>query len=248
MKDIKLTKKEHDSLGIYETNNYNRFNFIHVNRNISRDHVNHLKKAIMANNMLHAKPIVVDQQYNIIDGQHRFIAARELNLKIYYAIVDGFEEDIISLNANQRSWQTIDYVQYYAKKGIDSYKRALDLINRYGAGVANTIEIISKNHSGGDRRKLRSGNYEAVSTVEAERRVKTLSSLKDLFKNRLYISQVRALKRCFDIIEFDEVHFLNRCKTCRSKFINEPELKEQLRVFENIYNYRLQEKNHIRLF
>jgi len=229
MKDIKMTKKEYNSLGIYETENYNKFNFINVNRKISREHVNHLKKSILTNNMLHAKPIVVDQQLNIIDGQHRFIAAKELGVKIYYAIVNGYEEDIISLNANQRSWQTIDYVQYYAKKGINSYINALDLINRYGAGVSNTIEIISANHSGGDRKKLRSGNYEAVSTIEAERRVKVLSSLKDLFKNRLYTSQVRALKKCFDIIEFDEVHFLNRCKTCRSKFINEPELKEQLK-------------------
>lgn len=67
---------------------YNNFTFHPNNRPIDLARVKQLKKSIARDNSLHERPIVVDTNYRIVDGQHRFQAARELGLPIYYS----FEE------------------------------------------------------------------------------------------------------------------------------------------------------------
>jgi hypothetical protein len=58
----------------------------------------------------------------VIDGQHRLEAARNLNLPVFYQInEEATHYDIALLNSNMKRWANIDYVNYYASLGKQSY-------------------------------------------------------------------------------------------------------------------------------
>lgn len=70
------------------TKNYDMFEFITANRSINRSHVNKLKKSLSEYGFLSSQPITVSNDMKIIDGQHRFIACKEMGIPINYQVVD----------------------------------------------------------------------------------------------------------------------------------------------------------------
>ena len=57
---------------IYKTTNYSIFSFLQGNRSVSKK--NSLVKSIQKIDLTMYKPILVDSEFRIIDGQHRFFA------------------------------------------------------------------------------------------------------------------------------------------------------------------------------
>ena len=103
---------------------YYALEIIDCNRNVPQSNINALKKSIQKNNALYLKPITIDNEYYIIDGQTRYKACQELNMPFYVDIVNSMEwsnEDLISINTTQRNWKLQDYLCYYVKFNTDSY-------------------------------------------------------------------------------------------------------------------------------
>ena len=104
---------------------YYALEIIDCNREVPENNINALKKSIQKNNALYLKPITIDNEYNIIDGQTRYLACKELDISFYVDIVNSMEwskEDLISINTTQRNWKLQDYLRYYVKFNKDSYK------------------------------------------------------------------------------------------------------------------------------
>lgn len=74
------------------TSNYSRFKHLNGNRNIVEPHLRRLIKSIQENGWLENSPVLVNQKYEIIDGQHRFEACKTLGLPIEYMVV--YDEDL----------------------------------------------------------------------------------------------------------------------------------------------------------
>ena len=104
---------------------YYALEIIDCNREVPESNINALKKSIQKNNALYLKPITIDNEYNIIDGQTRYKACKQLDIPFYVDIVNSMEwskEDLISINTTQRNWKLEDYLRYYVKFNKDSYK------------------------------------------------------------------------------------------------------------------------------
>tara|TARA_R100001015_G_C4628904_1_gene189339 strand:- start:62 stop:835 length:774 start_codon:yes stop_codon:yes gene_type:complete len=104
---------------------YYALEIIDCNREVPESNINALKKSIQKNNALYLKPITIDNEYNIIDGQTRYKACKQLDIPFYVDIVNSMEwskEDLISINTTQRNWKLQDYLRYYVKFNKDSYK------------------------------------------------------------------------------------------------------------------------------
>lgn len=117
---------------IFSTSDYAKFKLFQENREIKTFHVKRLKQSIVENNLLHCNPIIVNQDFYILDGQNRFHAARELNIPIYYKFEDFLKlEDIIQMNIAVLKWDMADYLHFHVQKGKPAYLRISKILDSY---------------------------------------------------------------------------------------------------------------------
>lgn len=125
-----------------ETRDYSKFKFLNTNRGIHKSNVERIKASIKEWGIIPGRPILVDGDYNIIDGQHRFLAIKELGHPIPYEVING---DTISktmtLNSSQMPWQLVDFVKSYAEQGNDNYRRMLKFEEKYKLGFTSSLYI-----------------------------------------------------------------------------------------------------------
>jgi hypothetical protein len=125
-----------------ETQEYSKFKFLKTNREINPHNVERIKASIEEWGIIPGRPILVDKDYNIIDGQHRFVAIKELELPVQYEYVDG---DVIgktmALNSNQQHWLAIDYVRSFAASGNLEYQKVLEFHEKYNFGFTSSLYI-----------------------------------------------------------------------------------------------------------
>lgn len=104
---------------IIKTSNLDIFKHSDKNRNIIPKHIKCLKESINRNNYLAINPIIVDENFVVLDGQHRLQACKEMGIPIYYIIAHGDSNQIImELNAVQEKWKLNDFFKFYKDKPL----------------------------------------------------------------------------------------------------------------------------------
>lgn len=85
-------------------------------------HIKRLRQSMIDHGVLMC-PIIVNENMEVIDGQHRLMAAQELdNVPIYYIKADNYRlEQVHTLNMNQKNWSKKDFVDGYAEMGLEPY-------------------------------------------------------------------------------------------------------------------------------
>lgn len=115
---------------IYVTKDYDKFKTIDENREVKS-----IKKILESIDTVGQviSPILVNENYEVIDGQHRLEAFKTRDLPVYYIIQPGIGyTECQYLNIGQTNWSTMDYVKSYAKQGDENYQRLLRLIAEFG--------------------------------------------------------------------------------------------------------------------
>jgi len=102
---------------VEKTNKYEIFKSLKGNRPLEKTHIRKLKKSIENNNRLNLHPIIINQNYEIIDGQHRLEVAKQLGLDIFYIKSETInDEHLIECNVNQKSWEVENYIDFFSQK------------------------------------------------------------------------------------------------------------------------------------
>lgn len=119
---------------VYRTEDLSIFKTLKGNREVKENRKQTLVESIDKHGYI-TNPIIVNERFEVIDGQGRLAACKELGSPIDYVIVPniGIEECMV-LNMNMKNWLTIDFIDSYAKQGKEDYKRILDL-SRMGFGI-----------------------------------------------------------------------------------------------------------------
>ena len=126
-------KKDYESTKIetYKTTNYDIFNKLLGNRDVSRARVAQIKKSIESVGYV-INPIIVNEKLEIIDGQGRHQALAELGLPIYFQIADGAGiRECISMNIKMKNWGFMDYVISYKNRKYKDYVTLFNTIKQY---------------------------------------------------------------------------------------------------------------------
>lgn len=121
---------------IYKSVKYDRINFRDDNREISTPHVRELVKSMEKYGFLVSNPILVDkEQMTILDGQHRFLAAKKLGIPYYYTYATGEDdtkaEFIRDVNITHKNWSTSDYRKQLVNSGDANYSNYQKMLERY---------------------------------------------------------------------------------------------------------------------
>lgn len=117
--------------GIYQTEDYSMFKFGN-NRPINRSNVESKKVSIKEFGLL--IPIEVTSDFVIKEGQHRFIALKELGMPVIYrfSLSDTFSTvEIAEMNSSVHKWDMFSFISVIANSGNDSYQRILNLWNEF---------------------------------------------------------------------------------------------------------------------
>jgi hypothetical protein len=126
---------------VQETKDYARFSLMELNRNVNRNHVERLKRSFERDYLL--APILVNEHYEIVDGQHRFAAAKEMGLPIRYVVAKGYTiEHVKMLNHEGRNWNVMDHFMSYVKQGAPAYVNTARLFDKFEKLSNSTIVVI----------------------------------------------------------------------------------------------------------
>lgn len=108
---------------IQETTDLSIFKMLAHNRPVVHSHVVRLAESMLERPHLRvSRPILVNEKYQVIDGQHRLKASELNGQSVYFMIVDGLTiSDARLLNALQRTWSILDYAYSYASSRVPAY-------------------------------------------------------------------------------------------------------------------------------
>jgi hypothetical protein len=215
-----------------KTKNYNLFSFKKENRGISRQKISQLKKNFLKFGYDENYPVLIDESFLIIDGQHRFMACKELNLEVIYAFSkNNTNEYMRSLNIVSSAWELADYIRSYASEKRECYSKLLEFKNNHNLTMSNAIIVFFGNAKA---KEIRLG-VEIKPMENAEKVVNALKSFSLLkfnnSKNFTLALQTIIAKNISD----KHLNFLIE----KQLLINEMASQSQyLLVFENIINNR----------
>lgn len=145
-----------------QTTNYNQFKFFTSNRPINESKVKRFIKSFNEVGYIKSMPVSVTPDYEIIDGQHRFKACQQLELPIYFSIIDSDvspEKLMIELNKNNDEWKLDSYIHHYADKGIHFYIELKNFMEKYKLNSSISISICSDLERGGNISKYIRDGY-----------------------------------------------------------------------------------------
>jgi len=239
------------------TSDYTIFKKKVENRPIDTRNLEKIKKSIKIRNLLHLRPILVDKDMFVIDGQHRLEAAKHLDIPIFYEIsADLREEDVIILNNNQKNWNIENYLHYWITKGNENYIILKNFSDRNNITLSVVLAIIGR-RGGGTLASLRNGTLKINKDLgEYQLIFSYLKKAQEFIeaKNILKPSQVkgpvflRGLTTIFILPQIDKNLFLKKIEAHVDMIYGCISIPNYQKMWIRIYNYKNPNPINISLF
>lgn len=219
------------------------------NRSVTSDRVERIKRSIQTIGFLPV-PIIVNEKYEIIDGQGRVQAIKELGISpVPYIVCKGAGiNECISMNINATRWSTRDYISSYAARGIADYMVLKDFIERYvdegTSSIHTVIVVLSKHVMWTNTSGVTKGMFKVKRTNEDSEKLLTyLAKFDSLIDNPLGPKQVECIKSigifAYDTGLVDTERLLHKVKEKAFFFPPFLRMDDALDVIEKACNDRI---------
>jgi hypothetical protein len=237
-------------LQVYSTYDLSVFKTLEGNRNINILHVERLVKSIQENGFL-KMPIIVNKNYEVIDGQHRLEAAKKIKSMIFYIIEKTYDlNTAIILNANASNWSLIDYVKSYCDLGVKDYLLLYNLYKQnkdFSLNICAELTTIPNNGQMYLRKSdiinsdfIRKGLFKFNINNNAEYIFEALRKINGVIPESKGMAFCRSIKTCMKNSEFDLNTFVKKALNYPSEYRKNSHLSVIIANIEHIYNFRNQ--------
>lgn len=237
-----------------KTSDYGIFRSIDGNRKINKGHVLRLAEAIERKNLLQYFPVLLNEDMEIIDGQHRLNAAMKLGYDVHYEVVPGLAlKDVMSINTNSKSWTLVDFIDSYIELEKPDYTVLRDFMEYYHMGATLSAALLSGFASlrGGWNMSMaiREGNFKVGSLHQAETIANQVMELQKystfpLSRDREFILALLKLNKNKS---YDFGRLVAKLKMSGDKIEKRPSDKYYLIHIEELYNWGMS-KNKTELY
>lgn len=224
---------------------YEKFVALPGNRDINQSHVKRLAAALAEHpEIAEAQPILVNEKFQIIDGQHRFEAEKLLNLPVYYSVVPGIGiETARYLNVMQKQWRPRDYAKSYAVTGNENYKIYLEAVDDFGLPHVVILRALGNYYSGEDRGRLgydfKEGRFVVKNKDEAYEHMAHINELATIMKIPPISPLCHALLKVFSTPDFSYERLLEKLRMGGQSYVQAySNVRDYMRMLDDIYNYR----------
>lgn len=117
---------------IHVTQDYDQFKELEFNRNHSEIQIKKLMKIMDDIGFIPAFHITINDNFEIIDGQHRKEAAKRLGIPVYYCFSKYYDVNlVVTLNNSSRPWLPIDYLKFYVYFKKEDYIITENFLDKY---------------------------------------------------------------------------------------------------------------------
>jgi hypothetical protein len=234
---------------VNQTNDYSIFKDLEGNRKVNELHVKRLKKSFEKEYLF--SPIIVNEKFEIIDGQHRFKAAKEMDLPINYTVVHGYDlNEVQALNANSKNWNKLDYLNAYCDLGYESYIQMRQFMRDYpdfGVAVSEMILTAKNSRAGGDRcYNFNSGDLVIEDIKTSYDNAEKIMMFKGLHEKWSSPAFVSAILQLFEHPNYDHSHMIRKIKLDPSALVPCVTASQYKIVLEDIFNYKSRNKVSLR--
>lgn len=226
-------------LNVYESYDYSQFKKLIGNRNV--ENVQKIVESVNNVGRLNI-PIIVNEKLEIIDGQNRFDAWKQLGLSILYIICDGYSiKECIKMNSTSSNWRLEDYINCYAEHGFKDYIALRKFENKYGKKLSNGVV-----------RQVASGKIASVPNNEIHNGTFRCGSSEDEIENILeFLSEFnipttirgnskllyRVFRFCYESDLIDNTRLYKQWNEQASQISGITDIKSAAEAVERIYNF-----------
>jgi hypothetical protein len=228
---------------LYSSHNYAMFTRLPHNREIRKRHVEKLAESMKLRGFLRTHPMLVNQSLQVIDGQHRLEAARQVGVPVFYKIViEGANaESNRDLNSLTAPWNNMDYVKSYAEQGYPEYQKLLAMM------AENQLPIVVFTALSTQRsRAIKGGTFICPSGEAVDA---TIAMIKAVHERHPIVAHNRftivALRRIADLPGFSLETMLDRIYSYPTKITGGHNTDSAYGIFLDLYNYRTRERNKL---
>jgi hypothetical protein len=248
---------------IFLTTDYSLFRVLGGNRNIIPIHVTRLIESFKDQYLI--SPITINESFEIIDGQHRFTAARELGLPIYYIICPNYGlKHVQMLNTNAKNWNKQDYLRAYVDLGYPEYVKLAKLRDMFPEfGIASLMSIAadftgisckaykdlkSDNNKSGNfaSRPFENGKFVVGDIDKAISIAQKIVDVREFYAGYNRMTFVRTMVYMLKHPNYDHQKFMDKLRNNPTMLVDCANMTQYKEVIEDIYNFRNKNKVTLR--
>lgn len=237
-----------NSTQVHQTKDYAMFSTLSGNRELNALHLSRLKDSIKQNYLMTI--IVVNEKFQIIDGQHRFNVCKELGLPINYIIVPGYGlKEVQILNANSKTWNANDYLNGYCDLNYPEYLQYRNFMKRYGFGHKVNLALLSPigyGSTGKGYEAFRSGEFKVANLDFAINVAEKIKAVSKIYVGAERLTFVIAFIHCLRKPAFSFEDFMDKMRFKSSMLVDCTTTGAYLAIIEEIYNFRRKDKVNLR--
>lgn len=235
----------------YRTNDYSIFKRLLGNREVKSARVNKIKTSIEKYGYIY-NPIVINEKYEVIDGQGRLEALELLGLPVDFVVSEGTGlEECIALNASFTNWNMNDYIDSYCEMGNSNYILLDSLCKKYPSLKLNIITQIATGKVANSNNAIKAGTFKINkdNMKEIERDLNVAAEVTPIFNVRVKGNTQYYIYAC--VFAYRHGADLGRIIDVLNREIiaPAPDIKTALNNLSDLYNKNLKKKdNRIRLY
>ena len=246
---------------VYKTHDLSIFTQIDGNRVPNLQHIKRLADSIRVYGMK-CNPILVNERMQVIDGQHRLMAAKEAASFVYYIVVDGYSlNEVHTLNLNQKNWSKKDFMDGYANMGVESYIKLKAFIEKNDDFSFNDCVALCSNITGASVMKgsvirggkrmnqyeiFESGTWKGKDFDLAQEMASKIRMIKTYYSGYNRTTFVGTMIGMLNNKNFDFNEFMHKVRLQPTALVDCANREQYKTLIEDIYNYRSRNKISLR--
>lgn len=234
-------------MNLQKSKAYDQFEENPHQRDLNLRHVQKLAGLMKKYGFLPSKPVQVyrrGKKLVIVDGHHRYQAAKSLGIEFYYVIEStAAQESMIDENVAVKTWALIDYIHYYSNNGNSHYQ---ELIRYAAKGIPMTMAASmlygQSACSGNAQRFVKEGTFKVKDRAQINRicqLIDDLGSHNQAAKSRTFIG---VISKCAFTPAIDWETLVKKLRAQSGTLEKTNNADQMLLQIEEIYNFRSQAK------
>lgn len=231
---------------ILTTKDLNIFKFQTGNRKLNTSNIKDLKSKIKNKNLLKYHPLIITEDFQIIDGQHRLQVAKDEGLEVSFIIVpdENSIETTRVINTAGRKWTMDDFLESYAESGNEQYVWMKNMKKTYS--MFSTPKMLYMATNGKCKPKdFKEGNFTCADKfmfhVISKRLVDFMEVSKILAVHSHFVRAITEIT--FNSIDYDNSRLVDKVLQHRREFDNLPASHEAIiDMIERVYNHKLRNR------